>query len=79
MTSEDTYLTLAEAAGLLDPPISVADLEHLVEANGLRPHGTRRKRTPGRPARTYSWKALSLIHAANIPLRMQFACPSGVS
>lgn len=77
--TEDAYLTLAEAAGELDPPISVEDLEKLVEANGLQPHGTRRKRTPGRPARTYSWKALCLIHAANVPLRMQFACPSGVS
>lgn len=76
---EDTYLTLAEAVTQLDPPISVADLERLVEANGLRPHGTRRKLGPGRPARTYSWTALSLIHAANIPLRIRFACPSGVS
>lgn len=75
---EDTYLTLAEAVTQLDPPISVAALEKLVEANGLQPHGTRRKLGPGRPPRTYSWKALCLIHAANVPLRMQFACPSGV-
>jgi hypothetical protein len=76
--SEDAHLTIEEAAGLLDPPISPAELAALVEGNGLQPVGTRRKLSPGRPARTYSWSALARIHAANAPLRHMFACPSGV-
>lgn len=78
-SSEDALLTIEEAAGLLDPPISPAELAALVEGNGLQSQGVRRRLSPGRPARTYSMKALMLIHAANVPTRMQFACaPSGV-
>jgi hypothetical protein len=63
----DTW-TLEEAAQLLDPPMSVEQLRHLVQAAGLQPAGARRTGRRGRPAPTYSSTALLRAHAAIAPL-----------
>lgn len=60
--------TLDEAAALLDPPMSVEQLRHLVQAVGLRRVGTRRTGRRGRPAPTYDSAALLRAHAAIAPL-----------
>lgn len=62
--------TLDEAAALLDPPMSVEQLRHLVQAVALQPVGTRRTGRRGRPAPTYDSAALLRAHAAIAPLLM---------
>lgn len=67
--------TLDEAAALLDPPMSVEQLRHLVQAAALQPVGTRRTGRRGRPAPTYSTAALLRAHAALAPLLVEADTP----
>lgn len=63
--------TLDEAAQLLDPPMTVEQLRHLVQAARLRPVGTRRTGRRGRPAPTYDSAALLRAHAGLAPLLVE--------
>jgi len=60
-------LTLAEAAAILDPPVTERQLRAIITALGWQPDGQRRTGKPGNPALTYSSKALMELHAALIP------------
>lgn len=61
--SHDCF-TLREAAEVLDPPIEVWQLEHLVAAARLQPQGTRHQPRGGRPPRTYPITEIMLLHSA---------------
>ena len=69
----DALLTLDEAVDWLHPPVTKAQLRALVEVNGVPSRGVRRKLGPGRPALTYAFADLALVHAANVPLMHRFA------
>lgn len=72
----DPLLTLAEAAAILDPPVSVTQLRLLTEALGIEPLAVRRSGTRGRPPSCYRASDLMRLHAAVIPL---MACRQGVN
>ena len=59
--------TLREAAEVLDPPIEVWQLEHLVAAARLAPRGTRYQPRGGRPPRTYPIAEIQRLHTAFVP------------
>ena len=63
----DIRFTLAEAAPLLNPPVTPEQLAAMVRALRLQPAGTRRTGKPGRPVRTFDWKQITLLHEALIP------------
>ena len=63
MTGGATW-TLAEAAQVLDPPITEQRLRHLVTALRVQPAGTRRQHARGRPTDTYHAADLMRLHAA---------------
>jgi hypothetical protein len=60
-------LTLAEAAQVLDPPVSERQLRAIVGALGWRPCGHRRTGQAGRPAARYDAGELMKLHAALAP------------
>jgi hypothetical protein len=59
--------TLAEAAAILDPPISERQLRAIVAALRLEPCGQRRDGRSGRPAARYPAAELMRLHAALAP------------
>lgn len=63
-----TTWTLEEASALLDPPMTVTQLRHLVQAAALQPAGTRRTGRRGRPVAVYDSAVLLRAHAALAPL-----------
>lgn len=60
-------LTLAEAAQVLDPPVSERQLRAIVAALRLQPCGQRRDGRPGRPAARYDATEILRLHAALAP------------
>lgn len=68
-SSPEPSWTLAEAAGWLDPQITVTELRCLTVAARLRqvPAPPRFGRAPGRPARRYLAADLMAVHAAITP------------
>jgi hypothetical protein len=60
-------LTLAEAAAVLDPPISERQLRAIVGALRWQPLGQRRDGRPGRPAARYDAGEILKLHAALAP------------
>lgn len=64
---EVLQLTLAELASVLDPPVSPAQLQHLVAAVGLQPGGYRRNGQPGRPQATYDAETIMRLHGCLAP------------
>lgn len=60
-------LTLPELASVLDPPVTAAQLQHLVAALGLQPCGYRRNGQPGRPLPVYEAREIMLVHSAVAP------------
>ncbi len=60
-------LTLAEAAMVLDPPVSEQQLRAIVTALGWQPHGVRHTGKAGRPAPAYDAGELLKLHAAITP------------
>lgn len=60
-------LTLAEAAAMLDPPITTRQLRAIVAALGWQPCGHRRTGQAGRPAARYDAAELMRLHAALAP------------
>jgi len=60
-------LTLAEAATLLNPPMTEPQLRAIINALRWQPCGTRPSGRRGRPAATYPWQDISQLHAALVP------------
>jgi hypothetical protein len=63
----DIRFTLAEAAPLLNPPVTEAQLAQVVRALRMLPAGTRRTGRPGRPERVFDWAQITRLHEALIP------------
>ncbi len=62
-----TLWTLEDAARLLDPPMTVEELRHLVHAARLQPVAARRTGRRGRPAPAYDSAQIMRAHAALAP------------
>lgn len=60
-------LTLAEAAMVLDPPVSEQQLRQIVTALGWQPHGWRPRNGRGHPWPEYDATQLIRLHAALLP------------
>lgn len=60
-------LTLAEAAMVLEPPVSEQQLRAIVTALGWQPAGWRRTGKPGHPAPVYNAEMLMRLHAVLTP------------
>lgn len=60
-------LTLAEAATLLDPPVTEQQLRQIVTALGWKPSGWRRRETRGHPFPEYDAAEILKLHAALVP------------
>lgn len=60
-------LTLAEAATMLDPPVSERQLRAIVAALRWQPSGVRYTGRAGRPAPRYDAAELMRLHAALAP------------
>jgi len=63
----DAALTLAEAAQILDPPMTERQLRAIIGALGWQSAGTRPSGRRGRPAATYPWQQITELHAALVP------------
>ena len=59
--------TLDDAAALLDPPVTRAQLAAIVAALRIPPIGHRHLPCPGRPSATFDAKDLMRLHAAIAP------------
>lgn len=57
-------LTVAEAAGFLDPPIEAGQLAELIHALRIAPNGSRPTGRRGKPAATYNANELIRLHTA---------------
>ena len=64
---ETVALTLAEAAEVLDPPMSADQLRQIVSALGWKPAGNRHTGKRGRPWPVYEATRLLELHAALVP------------
>lgn len=61
-------LTLAEAAALLEPPVTEYQLRHIIrQLPGITPAGVRRAGHIGRPEHTYDAGEIMRLHAALTP------------
>ena len=60
-------LTLAEAAQVLDPPMTERQLRAIVRALAWQPEGYRHTGRAGRPAPRYDAARLMALHAALVP------------
>lgn len=63
----DVALTLAEAATLLDPPLTEQQLRMIVKALGWQHTGTRPNGRAGHPPLTYDAARLMALHRALLP------------
>src|SRR6266496_6853003 len=64
-------LTVRELADLLDPPVTVEQVSHLIQYLKLEPCGWRRSGRRGRPAALYEARVIMEAHALLIPLMMR--------
>jgi hypothetical protein len=60
-------LTLAEAAMVLDPPVTEQQLRAIVTALGWQPDGWRPRATRGHPFPEYQAAEILKLHAALVP------------
>lgn len=60
-------LTLDELADLLDPPVTVEQVWHMVCVIRLQPCGHRRSGRPGRPRAEYDARVVMELHAVLVP------------
>jgi hypothetical protein len=67
MAAVAVALTVAEAATVLDPPLSEQQLRAIVRAVGLLPCGRRYTGRAGPPAATYDAEKIIRLHAAITP------------
>lgn len=59
--------TLAEAAMVLDPPVTEQQLRAIVTALGWKPDGWRRRAARGHPFPEYDAAEILKLHAALVP------------
>jgi len=64
---ETVALTLAEAAEVLDPPMTADQLRQIIGALGWKPAGNRHTGQRGRPFPVYNAEELLKLHAALVP------------
>lgn len=64
---ETVALTLAEAAVILDPPMTAGQLRAIIAALGWKPAGNRHTGRRGRPWPVYDAARLMELHAALAP------------
>jgi hypothetical protein len=60
-------LTLAEAAQVLDPPMTEQQLREIIRALRWEPEGYRRTGRPGHPWPVYDAREIMKLHAALAP------------
>jgi hypothetical protein len=60
-------LTLAEAATILDPPMTDGQLRAIITALGWKPAGNRHTGRRGRPWPVYNADEILKLHAALVP------------
>ena len=60
-------LTLAEAAQVLNPPLTEQQLRAIITALRWQPEGWRRTGRIGHPYPTYPWEEIVGLHAALLP------------
>ena len=65
-------LTLAEAAALLEPPLTEAQLREILHALRWKPDAHRHTGRSGRPVAAYSAAKLMRLHAALLPFTEGF-------
>lgn len=58
---------MRELANLLDPPVTVEQVNHLIQYIGLEPCGRRRSGRRGRPTACYDAKIVMEAHTALVP------------
>ena len=63
----DAGLTMRELADLLDPPVTVEQVRHLVRYIKLEPCGWRRSGRRGKPAALYDARTVMEAHAVLVP------------
>jgi hypothetical protein len=70
-------LTLAEAATVLNPPLTEQQLRRIITALGWQPEDWRRTGRPGHPAPCYNATRLMQLHAALVPFNDGIAYGNG--
>jgi hypothetical protein len=65
--AEPVTLTLAEAAAILEPPVTEEQLRAIITALRWKPDGYRLTGRSGRPTNTYNATRLMQLHASLIP------------
>jgi len=60
-------LTLAEAAAILEPPVTERQLRAIITALGWQPSGWRHTGRAGRPAPAYDATRIMELHTALVP------------
>jgi hypothetical protein len=63
----DAGLTVRELAALLDPPVTVEQVSHLIQYIGMRPCGWRRTGRRGRPTAEYDAATVMEVHTLLVP------------
>ena len=63
----DVTLTLAEAAAILEPPLTEQQLRRIIQALGWPPDAVRHTGRPGKPVHAYNAARLMQLHAALVP------------
>ena len=63
----EVALTLAEAAKVLNPPLTERQLRQIITALGMQPSGARHDGRPGHPRATYNASEILRLHAAVAP------------
>lgn len=72
----DVQVTLAEAASLLNPPVTTKQLRAFVTALHIQATGNRHTGHAGHPYPIYPWAELSALHAALTPWLGSTDCDS---
>ena len=65
--AETLAFTLAEAATILDPPLSERQLRMIIRALGWQPSGKRYSGRRGHPEATFDAAAIMRLHQALVP------------
>jgi len=65
-------LTLAEAAAILEPPVTERQLRAIITALAWQPSGHQHTGRSGRPAARYDATRLMLLHAALAPFNANY-------
>lgn len=67
MAATSVALTPGEAAMLLNPPLTAAQLREIIRALRWEPAGRKYTGHAGRPEYTYDWEQIARLHEALLP------------